>query len=370
LHVQRAEAWAGHAEAETAPWPGRTGLTCRALGAAVAIPVVPDIGVMTSRALGRFELGGVAAGPIESALLGVRPYALIVGTALCVLTVLFNVPDNGVLQLRDHQGVGSIAAHTSVLLVAIGLLPELPRVLSYLAALPGSRRMLVLGAWITSTGLVMVAASFLAPWFMRDILTREWGLVEPAQFVLYLLAARLCFSHASRIQATATRLSRLYRAAGWLAVVSALEEVDYLGLVALAIRLAGNPRGRLTGTYVGSLHDLISLLSYHPAAVLPAVVATLAAVLLVVYGARGYLRVLWDQLASVTSWPLLGVVVFMTVAQVADLEDSLLGPISTLGLEVRNLLEEPPELLAVMCLNTTLVLKLTAMSERATVSGR
>ena len=257
-------------------------------------------------------------------------------------------------------------------LVLLGLAPRCRAWLERLPAVPARSRIVWFAASLAVPLVAMVALRAAAPAYAHQVLTREWGLVEPAQFALYLGAAWLAFARAGRHPRAAPE-ARFFRLAGWVCVVLALEEIDDLGVVSTTARLLGVPRGRIGGVYVGGLHDLLNLASRY-SAVLPAIVAGLAAVATAGWVvARGLGRVLAREAGSATSLPLVGALLFMTLAQLTDIDDRPAAPLTDPVLArtrvVGNLREEPLELLAVICLDAALALKLAARLDKPHRAG-
>jgi hypothetical protein len=280
--------------------------------------------------------------------------ALLAGGVLTGLVVAFNVPDNPVLELRRHRVAGMVLAHTGVVLLGVGLWPAVCHALLAAAAAGVGRLLLVFAGGIAAVVGVMGALVAASPTYARELLSREWGLVEPLQFFLYLLAARLCFTLADGWARGASRPG-LFLLGGWLGRLSALEEIDYLGVPAALLDLAGVEGGRINGSYVGALHDMLNVAHQldvlWPAALALAVVLAGAAW----WVCRGSGAVLRELL----SWRLAPAAIgggFMAVAQFKDIDGR--DSIVPFGRLLNDLLEEPCELLAIMGLNATLVLEL------------
>jgi hypothetical protein len=293
--------------------------------------------------------------------------ALVAGLVLTAVVVVFNVPGNPILEFRRHRVAGMVLAHTSLVLLAIGLAPRLSRALPTAAAMHARRLATVLGVAVVGAASVMVALAAAWPAYAHQLLTREWGLVEPLQFVLYLVAARLCFAMAHRRAERRSSLG-LYRLGGWVFRLFALEEIDYLGVPSSLARLAGVEGSRVGGSYVGALHDGLNVAAQYG----------LVWILLLVLGA-GALAALWwisgglvDAVRDMLSWrlgPALAGLGLMGLAQAKDIHDEQLAlwPRSRL---IDDLLEEPLELVAVLAVNITLVLELLRREQPAVLDSR
>jgi hypothetical protein len=290
-----------------------------------------------------------------------RRAALVAGSLLTAVVLLFNIPGNPLLELRDHRVAGMLLGHAGVVLVAIGLAPALTRRLPAAAAMDSRRLAVLLGAGVVALGGVLAALAAAWPDYGHQILTREWGIVEPLQFTLYLVAARLCFAVARR---SAARLAsmRVYRLGGWAFRIFALEEIDYLGVPSSLARLAGVEGSRVGETYVGALHDAFNVAAQYGFIWIPLAVIGLAAVAAFWWVSGG--RV--DTVREMLSWrllPALAGVSLLGVAQAKDVHDEAFGSGRSRLLD--HLLEEPLELLAILAFNMTLVLELVRLERRA-----
>ncbi|HXG03830.1 MAG TPA: hypothetical protein VNO23_10515, partial [Candidatus Binatia bacterium] len=162
---------------------------------------------------------------------------------------------DGPVDWSRHQTLGIVVSHTAVGLLGLGLARPAWAWLRRRAARPedlGPRVWALLAAAAAAQVLLITVA----PGYARPVITREWGLVEPLQFTMYLGTAALALAHARRRTGDA-RIVHL--AAGAWALVMALEEIDYLGLLSGAASLAGAPRGRLGGRHLGGFHDLLNV---------------------------------------------------------------------------------------------------------------
>lgn len=283
--------------------------------------------------------------------------ALIAGVVCLGVILVMNVP--GVATVRQFRSPASVLAHVAMALIAWGLSPRFPDWARHVAALSARERGLYLTCALVGPLVVIVAVLAVAPSYGHELFTREWGIVEPLQFVLWLTAAWLAFERA-RCDPRGSADDRVFRLMGWGCILLAIEEVDYLGVVALIATLAGVPGGRFGGHHIGGLHDLLNELGKASLVLglLVIVVVTGLAVAWVI--SRGLHRVAIREMLSPTSLPLVGTVVFLALAQLADIDhpglDALWGHVTV----VRKLREEPIELLAVVCMNASLLAKLGA----------
>jgi hypothetical protein len=312
--------------------------------------------------------GGLLAAPLAAeaqhagkSMVRPRP-ALITGLVLIVVVLLFNVPGNPVLEFRQHRVAGMVLGHSGLVLLAFGLAPILSRALPAAAGIDARWLAVLLAIPVVGFGAAMVALAVAWPSYAHQLLTREWGLIEPLQFVLYLVAARLCFAMAHRSVAKPSS-QRLYRLGGWVFRLFALEEIDYLGVPSSLARLAGVEGSRIGSSYVGALHDIANVAAEYG----------LVWILLLVIG-LGALAVFWwasggraATVCHMLSWRLLPAgagVGLLGLAQVKDVNGALLAPLTRSPL-LDDLLEEPLELLAILALNVTLVLELARLERGA-----
>jgi len=276
--------------------------------------------------------------------------------------VTFNIPGIPLVRLHEHRVPAILFAHVAVGLLALGLLPRVPLLIDRFTRVPPAAQ----ARYVVTTVLgVAGAMALVALWppFAEHLLRREWGLVEPAQFVLYLLCAHVCLGHARHLALGDPR-RRLYRLGGWVMVLGALEEVDYLGAVNGLLRLAGVlDRGRVGTTYVGSAHDVITLVATYPW-MAPIVVGIVAGVAVVVLLAAWRLwpqerAAAWRELKSSTSWPLAAAAGCMLIAVWVDVETRRLAAVTGLTRDAVLLIEEPMELLAILLVAAALLLKVS-----------
>ena len=296
-----------------------------------------------------------------------RIAALIAGALLTAVVLLFNVPGNPVLELRQHRVAGMVLGHSGLVLLAIALAPTLSRALPTAAAMDARRLAVLLGLVVAGFTAAIVALAAAFPEYAHQLLTREWGLVEPLQFVLYLIAARLCFAMARRSIARRSSL-RLYRLGGWGFRLFALEEIDYLGVPSSLARLAGVEGSRVGHSYVGAPHDMLNVAAQYEVVWIPLLglgLGALAALWWIGDGRAGTVR---DML----SWRLLPAIAgvgLMGLAQAKDVHDAQLASWERSRL-LDDLLEEPLELVAILGLNVTLVLELVRLERRAQLDRR
>ena len=284
-----------------------------------------------------------------------RPRATLVAGAVIVAAVLvLNVPGNPMLELRNHQTAGMALAHAGLVLLAIGLWPMVSGALAAAAALEPGRLWARLAVLVAGLAAVMTLVAAAWPDYARQLLTREWGVVEPAQFVLYLLATRLCFMLADRWPPRAAP-RRLYLVGGWLARLFAVEEIDYVGLLSALVQAAGFEHSRIGRSYVGTLHDAFNLAVQYGVVWVPALVV-LAAVGAAAWWISGGRAAAAREMLSWRLAPAALGGLFMAIAQFTDIKGhGFEGAQSPL---MNTLLEEPCELVAIACLNATLVLEL------------
>ena len=275
--------------------------------------------------------------------------------------LVMNIP--GVADVRRYRSAAAVLSHLAMSLLGLGLSGHFRRWVERVAALSSRQRVYALVAALVGPMIVIVAGLLVAPRYGHEIFTREWGLVEPTQFVLWLTAAWLA-SERARVAGRGTAEYRVFRLGALLGILLALEEVDYLGIVTLLARAAGVPDGRIGRHHIGGIHDLINDLG--KASLLLGLLALLAVAALVLGWAmsRGLHRVLIRELFSATSWPLVGTVVFLAIAQLADIDHPVLNEFFGQSALVRRIREEPMELLAVICANASLLAKLAPWMKR------
>jgi hypothetical protein len=316
------------------------------------------------------ELSGSGASPIPradragaiiaTAEAWIRPHArwaFWLGSLIVLAVILGTMPGNPVLDLnnRRYREPATIIAHAGALLLLAGLLPSAPAGLSALTRLsPGRRLALLAGATVAPlVGLGLVSLGW--PAYARA-LTREWGLVEPAEAALYLTAAWVAWQHAALLDSRAPD-RRCYRFVAVVCGALALEEMDWFGLLAPLIGRVGTDR-----TYLGASHDLVKVAWHYHWVAIPLALSALLILGAVWY--RGYLTVgfVRRELVDPTTLPIYGAVLAQGLAQALDVDDTLL---SARHAFFRYPLEEPLELLSVLLLVAALLLKYCRDRRRA-----
>jgi hypothetical protein len=282
--------------------------------------------------------------------------ALIAGMVGLGTVLILNVP--GVAEVRRYRSLASVLSHATMLLIALGLSPRLRDWVERASALSGRRQALGLVGVLAGTMAVIVTGLLVAPSYGHELFTREWGLVEPAQFVLWLTAAWLALERA-RVAGRGTADQRAFRLAAGACGLLALEEVDYLGIVTLVARVAGAPDGRIGHHHIGGVHDLVNDLGKVSLVLGVLALVAIAGLVLAWAISQGLHRVVIREIFSRTSLPLLGTVVFLGIAQLADIDHPALNAFFAQYALVRRLREEPMELLAAICLNACLIAKLS-----------
>ena len=298
--------------------------------------------------MGRSFLASKAAGLAEWG----RPYAswaFWLGLLILTAVILLTIPGNPVLDLsnRQYREPGTVIAHVGALLFLGGLLPSAPRGLAAVAALSPARRLSLLGAATAAPLLGLGLVALGSPAYARA-LTREWGLVEPAEAMLYLSAAWIAWRHAVLLEPRAPD-ARCYRFVAFFCGMLALEEMDWLGILGPLIGRVG-----AANIYLGSSHDLLKVAWHYPWFAIPVAISVLLVVGIIWY--RGYLTVGFIRREGFdpTTLPLYGTLVAQALAQVLDVEDTLLSRRHPF---FRYPLEEPAELLAALLLVSGLLLK-------------
>jgi hypothetical protein len=161
-------------------------------------------------------------------------------------------------------------------------------------------------------------------------------------------------------QPWSTSRFRLYRLGGWVAVLLALEEIDYLGVVSSVVRSAGIEGARIGRAYVGSFHDTLNAAAQYGLAWLPLLMLGIGGIAAAWWITRGDACAAWEILSWRFVPALLGVVL-MIVAQFNDVHGDYVAGLFDSSL-LNDFLEEPLELLAILCLHHTLVLELSRRS--------
>ena len=281
--------------------------------------------------------------------------ALVAGIVCLGAVLVINVP--GVAEVRRFRSPASVLSHLAMSLIALGLSPRFRGWIESVAALSSRQRVWGLVIALAGPMIVIVAGLAVFPSYGHELFTREWGLCEPLQFVLWLTAAWLSIVRA-RAAGPRTPDSRAFHLAAFACVLLALEEVDYLGIVTLVARLAGVPGGRIGRHHIGGLHDVINDLGKISLLLGLLALAVPAALVLAWAVSQGLHRVVLGEVFSTTSLPLVGTVAFMTLAELADIDHPVLAALFGQLALVRRVREEPMELLAVICVNASLLAKL------------
>jgi hypothetical protein len=292
--------------------------------------------------------------------------ALIAGIVCVGAVLVINVP--GVANVRRQRSLAAVLSHLAMTLIALGLSPRFRSWIERVAALSSRRRMWGLAIALVGPMIVIVAGLALFPSYGHELFTREWGLCEPLQFVLWLTGAWLCLQRA-RVAGPGTPDHRAFHLAAWGCVLLALEEVDYLGIVTLVARMAGVPGGRIGQHHIGGIHDVINDLGKISLVLGVAAIGVVVALVLGWAFSQGLHRVVLREVFSTTSLPLVGTVAFMALAQLADIDHPVLASLFGQAALVRRIREEPMELLAVICVNASLLAKLAPWVKRPSGSS-
>jgi hypothetical protein len=285
----------------------------------------------------------------------IRRAALALGLMLVGLVAFFAVPGNGVFETGRHQLAGTILSHLAMLTLLSGAAPTLRRAVARLDTVPPDRLGLMLAAGVVGPIIAVSGLRFAAPRATHQLLTREWGVVEPLQVALYLTAAWLCLAIRNGL-AVGDRARTLYRAGAIAALVFALEETDYLGVLNLLVRAAGAPEGRFGRKHIGGFHDMLDAAAQQVS--FPVVPLAELAGLLALWMLFGRFHdALRREALRPSSVPLGIFVVALLAAQVVDIDDQFIPP----SLAIR-ILEETLELVAVLALDAALILRLSSLS--------
>jgi hypothetical protein len=287
--------------------------------------------------------------------------SLVAGIVCLGAVLVINLP--GVAEVRRFRSPASVLSHLAMSLIALGLSPRFRGWIEGVAALSSRQRVLGLAVALVAPMIVIVTGLTLFPSYGHELFTREWGLCEPLQFVLWLTAAWLSIVRA-RAAGPGTPDSRAFHLAAFACVLLALEEVDYLGIVMLVARLAGVPGGKFARHHIGGFHDVINDLGKISLLLGLLALVVVAALVLAWALSQGLHRVVLREVFSVTSWPLVGTVVFMALAELADIDHPVMTALFGQFALVRRLREEPMELLAVICVNASLLARLVPWFRR------
>jgi hypothetical protein len=292
-----------------------------------------------------------------------RRAALALGLVLLGLVVIFAVPGNGIFETGEqaHQLLGTLLSHLAVLLLLWSLFPSLRRLVPRLDQV--SERALggMLAASLVAPLAIVIVLGVVAPHATHQLVTREWGVVEPLQVALYAIAVALC--RAIRAELGDHDPARaIYGAGAVVAGVFLLEEMDYLGVLNAVVRASGAPGGRIGRKHIGGIHDVLDAGSQvlGLAAVAIGMAVALAALWMLLGRYRAPLR---RELARRSAVPLVIYAASLVLAETIDFDDQLLA-----GLPGVRGMEEPLELTALLALNAALVLRLQGARREAPVS--
>jgi hypothetical protein len=281
----------------------------------------------------------------------IRRAALTLGLLLVGLAALFAVPGNGIFESGRHQGVGTVLSHTAMLMALWGAGPTLVRWLDGLPDVDGRTLGGALAIIVVVPTVALGVVRLAGPHATHQLVTREWGLLEPLQAALYLTALWLCV-FVRRALADDPRARTIYRTGAVIASVLLLEEIDYLGILTLLVRLAGAPEGRIGRKHIGGLHDVVDAWTHYAGIGVVALAALVVAG--IVWVRLGHYRAaILRELRHASAIPLTVSAGTLLLAQIIDLDDSLLPRVPRLGL-----LEEPLEIGAALALNAALLLRL------------
>ena len=281
----------------------------------------------------------------------IRRAALALGLLLVGFAALFAVPGNGIFETARHQVVGTVLSHTAMLMALWGAGPALVRWLDGLQDVEGRTLGWTLGIAVAVPTVALSVVRLAAPRATHQLITREWGLLEPLQATLYLTALWLCV-FVRRTLADDPEARAIYRTGAVIAFLLFLEEIDYLGILTLLVRLAGSPDGRLGRKHIGGLHDIVDAWT-HDAGIGAIGLAALVVAAIVWMRLGRYRSALRRELRHTSAIALAASMGALLLAQVIDLDDSLLSGVARLGL-----LEEPLEIGAALALNAALLLRL------------
>jgi hypothetical protein len=283
-----------------------------------------------------------------------RRATLALGLLLVILVVLFAVPGSA-LETRGHRVVRMFLSHIAVLTLLWTAAPALGRGIARLDDVAAPTLTVALGVAIVAPVVGLGALQLAAPEAMKQLVTREWGVVEPLQVALYATALWLCLA-VRRHLARDDRARVLYRAGAIVTAIMIAEEIDYLSVLNLFARAAGAPGGRLGRKHIGGIHDVIDAWTQQVGLgiVAAVIVAGVTAGLLVLWAVLSAYRPAIRREAGRPGAALLGVfVAILVIAQVIDIDDETLTGGSPIGM-----LEEPLELAGALALNAALILRL------------
>src|SRR5688500_12528730 len=165
---------------------------------------------------------------------------LALGLLLVALVILFAIPGNGVFQTSEHRVLGTVLSHLTMLTLLWGAAPALRRGVARLDDVGTPTLAWALALGIVALPIALTAVRVAAPRATNQLVTREWGVVEPLQVALYVSALWLCLA-VRRHLAGDPHARALYGAGAVVTVILILEEIDYLALLNLFVRAAGAP---------------------------------------------------------------------------------------------------------------------------------
>jgi hypothetical protein len=163
----------------------------------------------------------------------VRRAALMLGVLLVGLVACIATTVPGAFETDGPQLAGTVASHIGMLLALWSVVPDLRRVITRLNDVDDHTLYTWLAVAVVVPFVVVTALLVVAPHATHQILTREWGIAEPLQVALYAGGVWLCrLIVAALPPGDGTRV--LYKVGAVGIVILILEEIDYLGLLALA----------------------------------------------------------------------------------------------------------------------------------------
>ena len=285
-----------------------------------------------------------------------RRAALALGLALVGLVVLFAIPRNGVFETGEYRVFGTILSHLAMLTLLWGAAPALRGAVARLDGVASSALGYALAALIVAPVVVVTLARLAAPRATHQLLTREWGVVEPLQFALYVTALWLCLA-IRRELGREDRARAIYRAGAIGTAILLLEEIDYFAVLNLLVIAAGASSGRLGRKHIGGFHDLVDAWTQHTGLLIVAVIIVLVvlAAILAAWILLPDYRVALRHEATRPSAALLALfVAAVLTAQLIDIDDQLL---TSRGRGI-GMVEEPLELAAALVFNAALLVRL------------
>ena len=284
-----------------------------------------------------------------------RRATVALGLLLVAFVILFAIPGNGVFEMSEHRVLGTVLSHLAMLTLLWGAAPALRRGVARLNDVATSTLGCALVVGIVAPVMALTAMRLAAPRTTNQLVTREWGVVEPLQVALYVTALWLCLE-VRRHLAGDPHARALYRAGAVVTVILILEEIDYLAVLNLFVRAAGATGGRLGRKHIGGFHDVIDAWTQQAGlgVVAASIVLIVAATLLVVWVLLGPYRPALRREATRPATAVLAVFgAALVIAQIIDIDDEALTAVWPLGL-----LEEPMELAGALALNAALILRL------------